>query len=94
MCTLVIFSFASFSRPAAAPSNWHRYMALLPPAVRMRYAFDLYPKGGATHALLDQTMICGQSISALTREVGQVCTVDALNLFQRACLQNLVHFFS
>ncbi|CAN0246144.1 unnamed protein product, partial [Ectocarpus sp. 13 AM-2016] len=48
------------------------YMALLPPTARLSYAFDLYPKGGTTHALLDQTMICGQSVAAMTRDVGQL----------------------
>lgn len=51
-------------------------MALLPPAARLRYPFDLYAKGGAIHALLDQTMICGQSIAAMTRDVGQVRAIS------------------
>lgn len=54
---------------------WLRYMALLPPPARLRYTFDLYRKGGATHALLDHTMIPGQSLSAMTNDVGQVCDV-------------------
>lgn len=49
-----------------------RYMDILPPAARMRYPFDFYLKGGACHALLDQTMIPGQSVAAMTREVAQV----------------------
>lgn len=74
-CTLLMFPFVQLPRsfkPRRRRRGRHRYMALLPPAARLRFPFDLYKKGGATHALLDQTMICGQSIAAMTRDVGQV----------------------
>ncbi|CAN0182054.1 unnamed protein product [Scytosiphon promiscuus] len=54
------------------PINNKRYMEILPPAARMRFPFNLYGKGGACHALLDQTMIPGQSVAAMAREVAQL----------------------
>lgn len=74
-----------FYTPPSPPPTAHRYMPLFPPTARLRYCFDLYWKGGATHALLDQTMICGQSIAAMTREVAQVCVCFFFKSGGRSC---------
>ncbi|CAM9793203.1 unnamed protein product, partial [Laminaria digitata] len=43
----------------------------MPPLARLFFPFNLYARGGATHQLLDKTMVCGQSISAVTRDLRQ-----------------------
>lgn len=63
-----------------------RYMKLLPPAVRLCYPFDLYGQGGATHRPLDKTMICGQSVSSMTRELQQMYAHEQMQRMLKYCM--------
>lgn len=47
-------------------------MSRLPAAIRAKYDFECFGKGGADHALLDLTVTGAQPVAALQRQAKEV----------------------